>query len=212
MRNIEQLQPGQYYLIYNNGNNKDNLFIDAINYPYFLYLWHKYIDPIANLYCYVLTDYQFQFLIRVKDENAIQPLMKTSGRNAEIRLFLSQCFSNFFNAYAKAVNKFYSRTGSLFQERYCRRMITGEEELRAQVCYIHVYPETIDKSTYFETYAFSSYSELMQSDETRLDRQTVMKWFGNVETYVLMHQWCKELSKSLMGFREGVVRELLTQK
>ncbi|HID28372.1 MAG TPA: transposase, partial [Desulfobacterales bacterium] len=32
----EPLQFGQYYHIYNRGNNRENLFVEPRNYPYFL--------------------------------------------------------------------------------------------------------------------------------------------------------------------------------
>ncbi|HAP94742.1 MAG TPA: transposase, partial [Chryseobacterium sp.] len=50
----EILEFGQYYHIYNRGNNRDAIFFEEDNYRYFLKLLLKYISPIANVYCYCL--------------------------------------------------------------------------------------------------------------------------------------------------------------
>ena len=48
------LQLGKYYHIYNRGNNREDLFIDERNYHYFMRLYTKYIQPIADTYAYCL--------------------------------------------------------------------------------------------------------------------------------------------------------------
>lgn len=53
---------------------------------------------------------------------------------------ISQCYSNFFNAYAKAINKSYDRTGCLFKERFSRIKITDETYLKSLIVYIHTNP------------------------------------------------------------------------
>ncbi|HUS02327.1 MAG TPA: hypothetical protein VMY77_11405, partial [Chitinophagaceae bacterium] len=63
----EPLLPGCYYHIYNRGNNKENIFREAKNYPHFLFLWKKYIEPVALTFCYSLQPNHFHFLIYTKD-------------------------------------------------------------------------------------------------------------------------------------------------
>lgn len=43
-------ESGQYYHIYNRGNNKENIFIEEKNYNYFLEKMKKYLLPIADVY------------------------------------------------------------------------------------------------------------------------------------------------------------------
>lgn len=52
MSSPEALIPGQYYHIYNRGNNREILFRETKNYAYFLNLYAKYIHPIADTYAY----------------------------------------------------------------------------------------------------------------------------------------------------------------
>lgn len=60
------LQYGQYYHIYNRGNNQENLFREERNYRYFLKLYASYIEPIADTYAYCLLRNHFHLLVRIK--------------------------------------------------------------------------------------------------------------------------------------------------
>jgi putative transposase len=48
MTNPVPLEYGQYYHIYNRGNNRENLFVEDRNYRYLLRLYAQHIEPIAN--------------------------------------------------------------------------------------------------------------------------------------------------------------------
>lgn len=93
------------YHIFNTGNNRENIFIEDKNYSYFLDLLERYILPIADIYAYCLLKNHFHLLLKIKDEKEISPKFKEKPLLA---------YSNMFNAYAKAINKMYSRRGSLF--------------------------------------------------------------------------------------------------
>ena len=114
---------GEYYHIYNRGNNYESIFIEVKNYNYFLKQFKKHLLPITDLYTYCLIPNHFHLLIRVK---TIDELMSFHSDIEHLEgiskshLFISRKFSNFFNAYSKAINKAYNRRGSLFQERFGR--------------------------------------------------------------------------------------------
>ena len=120
-----QLEQGKYYHIYNRGNNKETIFKEPANYYYFLSKWIKYIEPVAKTFCYNLLPNHFHFFIRIEE------LDKDSQTE-----FISQSFSNFFNAYAKAINGKYKRSGSLFQERFRRKAIADDAYFTTIVGYI----------------------------------------------------------------------------
>ncbi len=46
------LESGRYYHLYNRGNNGENVFIEERNYTYFMNLYAKYVDPVAETYAY----------------------------------------------------------------------------------------------------------------------------------------------------------------
>lgn len=106
------LEPGGTYHIFNRGNNKEDIFREAVNYDYFLQLLKKYIIPIADVYAYCLLKNHFHFLLRIKDAQDLPPKFCERPHLA---------FSHLFNAYTKAINKRYGRSGSLFQEHIKRK-------------------------------------------------------------------------------------------
>lgn len=71
----------------------------------------------------------FHFLVRIKEE-----------AQAETAKLPHQCFSNLFNAYAKAINKRYNRHSSLFQRAFKCKMVEDEIYLKRLILYIHHNP------------------------------------------------------------------------
>jgi hypothetical protein len=57
--NIPLLTFGNFYHIYNRGNNRENVFIQERNYAYFMELWWKHISQIAETYAYCLLRNHF---------------------------------------------------------------------------------------------------------------------------------------------------------
>jgi REP element-mobilizing transposase RayT len=72
MSNPIPLQHGKYYHIYNRGNNRENIFFEERNYRYFLQLYAKYIQPIADTYAYCLLYNHFHVLVRIKSIEELQ--------------------------------------------------------------------------------------------------------------------------------------------
>jgi putative transposase len=62
----DNFEAGQYYHIYNRGNNKENIFIEEKNYNYFLEKIKKYILPIADVYAYCLLKNHFSYRFKNK--------------------------------------------------------------------------------------------------------------------------------------------------
>jgi len=174
------LQPGQYYHIYNRGNNRDSVFFEDRNYRYFLQLYIKYIPPIAETFAYCLLRNHLHLLIRCKwpEERA-----STSRASASP----SQQFSNLFNAYAKAINKGYNRTGSLFQSRFGRIAVEDNDYLIRLTVYIHQNPERHGLIADFRQWPYSSYQAMLSSHETRLEREAVLSWFGGEAGFRAAH-------------------------
>ena len=71
MQQIEQLEFGNYYHIYNRGIDSCNLFFEPENYEYFLGIYDKYISPIADTFAWVLMPNHFHFSLRIKGKEEI---------------------------------------------------------------------------------------------------------------------------------------------
>jgi putative transposase len=104
--------------------------------------------------------------------------------------YVSDKFSNFFNAYAKTINKAYGRTGSLFQHPFGRVPITSDRQFWHVVAYIHQNPQKHGFVKDFRDWKYSSYGMILNENPTVIKRAAVMKWFGTRDEYLSLHnQW-----------------------
>ena len=169
----ESLSSDKFYHIYNRGNNKENVFIEEQNYAYFLLLIRRHLLPVSDIYAYCLLKNHFHILVKTKE--------------FENDALIGNGFSNLFNAYAKAINKKYNRTGSLFKDRYSRVNINDEEYLRALILYIHLNPEHHGFTSDFSSYSHSSYKALISNKETELKRVEVLELFDDQDNFIFCH-------------------------
>ncbi|MDP2898130.1 MAG: transposase [bacterium] len=180
-----------YYHIYNRGTNRENIFREERNYEYFLKLYIKHIEPVAETFAYCLLRNHFHVLVRVNSEAEIrEETLKVSKKPLGSP---SQRFSDFFNAYAKAINRAYGRTGSLFQHPFGRVPVTSDRQFWDVIAYIHQNPRKHKFVDDFREWKWSSYGSLLSEQPTRLKRAAVLEWFGGPQRYVELHtQWVTE--------------------
>ena len=212
MQQIEPLNYGKFYHIYNRGVDSCDLFIERTNYEHFLNLYDKYIAPVADTYAWVLMKNHFHLLVRIKEETQIgflstnSPSITLSGSETSERVSAalsvvlnpdggfsskkynpSHQFSHLFNAYAQAFNKRYSRTGSLFIHPFKRKLIEDKEYLKNLVVYIHNNPVHHGFTEYAMDYPWSSYLTCISIKPTRLWRGEVMGWFDSEANFKTEH-------------------------
>lgn len=171
-------ESGQYYHIYNRGNNKENIFIEEKNYSYFLEKIKKYLLPVTDVYAYCLLKNHFHIVLRIKDEEELPEKLKEK---------IHLPFSNLFNSYSKSINTAYNRTGSLFQEHLQRNRIENEEYLKQLIVYVHLNPVKHKFTKSFETYLHSSYRSFVSNKETSIDRDYILELFGGIDNFKFYH-------------------------
>jgi REP-associated tyrosine transposase len=203
-----------YYHIYNRGVNGEDIFVEERNYHLFLKLVERHLIPVADLFAYCLLRNHFHVSVRIKSEEEILETKKTlrvsranshqprrgnfaDGEEGQSRKplgshFVSDQFSNFFNAYAKTINKAYGRTGSLFQHPFGRVPITTDRQFWNVIAYIHQNPQKHGFVKDFRDWKYSSYGMILtlNGKATLINRVEVMKWFGTSDDYLSLHnQW-----------------------
>ena len=189
----EIFEPGYFFHVYNRGNNKENVFIEEKNYSFFLELVSRHLLPISDIFCYCLMKNHFHFLLRIKDyEELPDDLFKDKNR-------LYQPFSNLFNAYTKAINKAYNRTGSLFQEHFHKIRVNDLAFLQHLVAYIHLNPVKHGFVEDFGNYKHSSYQSILSSSPTKLKRNEVIEFFEDKSNLVFWHDFKKIRSDGIIG-------------
>jgi len=186
MNQHELLVPGSYYHIYNRGINGCRLFREPDNYRYFLDLYDKHISTIADTYAWVLMPNHFHLLVRIRDE--VEAPDRQGFENLDgLEKEPYQYFSNLFNAYTKAINKCYHRTGSLFEHPFHRKKIASNSFFRNLVVYIHKNPVKHGYSEFAMDYPWSSYLTCISAKRTKLKRDEVMGWFDNEASFRFLH-------------------------
>ncbi len=170
----EIIEPGFYYHIYNQGNNGENIFFEQRNYGYFLMLFKKYVSPITEIFAYSLLSNRFHFLLRVNEDVDVKKC--------------SQIFSNFFNAYAKSINKAYGRKGSLFKRKFSRIKVSNEDYLKRLVLYIHTNAQHHGIVPKFEYYKHSSYEAYISNKNSDVSRDYILDLYGGVENFKVAHK------------------------
>jgi len=202
-----QLQPDCYYHIYNRGNNHGDLFLEERNYRYFMELYVRHVYCVADTYAYCLLKNHFHLLVRVRTE---EEYMKTFqvfetwkvSRGQVPKYNPSRRFSNLFNAYTKAINKAYGRTGSLFEKNFKRIHVTKDAHFCHLIRYIHFNPQKHDFVEDFRDWPWSSYHALRGNGVTRLRRGVVISWFGGIRSFEEFHK---------MGVNEDEIATLVGQ-
>lgn len=141
-RRKTEFLPGQYYHLYNRGNNRDKIFFERENYLFFLRRFRYYLvqDTLdVNAYCLMPNHYHFLVYLRKGD--------------------FSQKMQAFTLSYTKAMNKRYRRCGSIFQGRFQAILVDSDEYVLRLSRYIHLNPVKAGLVQCPEHWEFSSYLE-----------------------------------------------------
>jgi REP element-mobilizing transposase RayT len=197
--NIPPLTCGNFYHIYNRGNNRESVFIQERNYAYFMELWWKYTYQIAETYAFCLLRNHFHAAVYIKNQEDLTRdltgFQNLSGLNANSKIKEpSQYFSNLFNAYTRGVNLATQRTGALFERPFERIPITSDDYFLRLVVYIHQNPQKHRFVEDFRKWNYSSYHELVANAPTRLKREKVMESFGSRDDFIRIHQEIQPLN------------------
>ncbi len=172
----EVLEQNHFYHIYNRGINGCSIFNSNENKRYFLELLKKHLGNFIDLYAFCLMDNHFHLLVKLK-------------RLPDI---VTQKFSNFFNAYAKAFNKQEGRTGSLFEKNFKRIKITDESYLRRVIVYINLNP-THHLGVDSLNYSFSSLNICLSKKDTSLRREEVLALFEGKQNFEFHYKSISEI-------------------
>ena len=85
----EPLHYGETYHVYNRGNNGETLFREQRNYPYFLKLYARYTEPVAETYAYCLMSNHFHLLVRIKSDRYYAALVAYIHHNLQHHGFVA---------------------------------------------------------------------------------------------------------------------------
>ncbi len=120
------------YHVYNQGNNRETIFLERENYLFFLRKMRKHLLPHADILCYCLMPNHFHWLLVPKATGLAEGTLPKSRRKTEEEKIsatsevsaisvkqkrLNQEIALLLSSYTKAINKRYGRSGSLFKSK-----------------------------------------------------------------------------------------------
>ena len=116
-----QYVAGDIYHMYNQGNNKEQIFLSDRNYEYFIGKMKKHLLPYVDVLAYCLMPNHFHWLVHVKEEaclpsNMIKPILKYGVESDSYQQILSKEIGVMIRSYTRAINKQEDRSGSLFRK------------------------------------------------------------------------------------------------
>jgi putative transposase len=182
------MEPGKYYHLYTHANGTENLFRSDENFRYFLNQYQKCVLPVADTLAYCLMPNHIHFLIRLKYTSIAKDKSPEDFDLGKENRKSSQPFSNLFNSYTKAYNKMYARMGSLFIPNFKRKEVSPDQYLTRIILYIHLNPVRHRFVAHPADWRWSSFSIILNTDETWLKRDEVIHWFGNRNEFVSLHE------------------------
>lgn len=167
-RRFTKFVKGSYYHIYNRGAQKQKIFYESETYLYFLRLLKKYSSEFQiTVVAYCLMPNHFHLLVRVDGEKN-----------------LSTCMAQLLNAYVKAFNKKYQRSGPLFAERFKSILVEKNNYLIHLCRYIHLNPLKASIVNDLKNWPFSNYLEFVGlRSGTLYDPEFQNGYFDTCEAY-----------------------------
>lgn len=188
-----KLEPGNYYHIFNRGNNGQDIFFENENYEFFLHRLDQYITPFCDIIAWVLLRNHFHLLIYIKETVALDQLDYTATESPkQIEVHLQ--FGHFFNSYAKSINKRYHRTGSLFEKNFERVLVDNHKYFKNLIHYIHFNPVKHGFTEEVWNYPWSSYGSVISHSPTKLNRDFVLALYHGAEEFKLYHKQAQDNS------------------
>jgi REP element-mobilizing transposase RayT len=195
--------PDQHYHFYNRGNNRQAVFFERDNYLYFLKNIKKYLQGHVEILAYCLMPTHYHILGRVKPIQKSEVLMtsdfsatedvQSGSSQAETSKQVSLAMQKFGISYTKAINKRFSRVGSLFQGQFNGKPVKTHSHLLNLCLYIHANPVKDGLVFLPEEWEFSNYLEWMNLRAGSLvNREFIAQNFGSSEEYKnLLMQYIK---------------------
>jgi len=197
----EKIALGEYYHIFNRGNNKQDIFFDSRDWIRFLFLilYFQSSLPIYNIGRQV-TYFNRHQVFNISTEKIIKDriteLVSFALMPNHFHLILYESkqdgipkyMNKIQDGYTKYINTKYNKSGHLFQGRFQRVHIKNNNQLLYLSTYIHRNPRELKHWTgKEEKFPWSSYQDFSQKNRwgELLKHQIITEQFSNPNEYKL---------------------------
>lgn len=159
------IQLNQIYHIYNQGNNKQNIFFNSENYLYFFKHFEAEVLPHCELLAYCLMPNHFHFLVYTNEKSIIPLKIGSLTLTA-----LSNGFRLLLSSYAKGINIQQGNSGSLFRQKTKYKLLEVDSKNYSFTCfnYIHQNPMKAKLVDKMENWPYSSFVDYWKNNENSI--------------------------------------------
>ena len=119
-----KFEPHHIYHVFNQGNNKQQIFLADNDYQTFLNYIAKLVLPHADMLAYSLLPNHFDFQLRPNESCNL--IIKQGGLHLDP---LINSIRKLLSGYARIFNMQYNRSGSLFRQKTKAKCLTEENKL-----------------------------------------------------------------------------------
>jgi putative transposase len=154
-------ESGEFYHVYNRGNNQQPIFFNERNYLFFLKKIRKQLLPFSDIIAYCLMPNHFHFILRAND-NGLKVRNTFGGKPMQE---IAYRIGILLSSYSQAINKQNKTTGSLFQQKTKAKILSetdsGSRLSYFEQCfhYIHQNPKVAGIVNNLSDWPYSSYPD-----------------------------------------------------
>ncbi|MGC4037105.1 MAG: hypothetical protein QM764_14195 [Chitinophagaceae bacterium] len=160
-------QSGNLYHIYNQGNNRQTIFVDQKDYILFTGFIRKYLLPYTEIIGWCLMPNHFHFMCYADERS--NEIIQQGGNQTDV---ITNGIRKLLSGYARVFNSRYHRTGSVFRPKTkskCLTDISIDAQLKNKVTsetyyatcfhYIHQNPLRAGLVNRLEDWEYSSFKD-----------------------------------------------------
>jgi len=194
-----QFETKRIYHIYNQGNNRQNIFFSRDNYLFFLEKIRVYILPYADILAWCLMPNHFHLMVLVNEvvlpsgsaTSSRTPTGSTQNLNKSIGIMLA--------SYTRAINKQQKRSGSLFRHKTkaecvnCTDGITPSFLISQGITYLnHAEPEKQYPQICFDYIHNNPVKAWLVNDNTDWEFSSARDYFVSRKGTLINKALCRE--------------------
>ncbi len=197
---LAELNEGRIYHVYSKSVGGVLLFEDPIDKFHYLKTYFLFMNNFVDTWGYNLLDNHVHFIVKIKEQDQI--IKHLSGIPEEfltitqkkflkgkcgLHTLLKQQFQRVSVSHTCYFNRVYNREGHLFNRPFNRRLVKDDNYLINLFVYIHANEVHHKIASTFEDCEWSSYNEIIGSDDTMICRKDVLDLFGGIDRFILTH-------------------------
>jgi putative transposase len=191
---------GEYYHVYNRGNNQQRIFFSEKTYLFFLQKIRDQLTPRADFLANCLMPNHFHFILRANEEG----LRERPSFGGKPMQELAYRIGILLSSYSQAINKQNSTTGSLFQQKTKAKslMETGNDTRISYIeqCFHYIHQNPLKAGIIKDPgeWNYSSYAEYVENKEPSLCKKELFYTLTGLKKEEIVKRTIKNIDQAML--------------